>query len=140
MDKRDKKIIKLLDQNARRPFTEIAEELDLSEAAIRKRVHSLEKKGIIEGYTIKINPKNLGYEAVTILGLDTKPNKLPQVAEKLNSIQEIKEVSICTGDHMIMAKIWAKDNNHLNKIISKKISKIEGIKNLCPAIVMQKVK
>ncbi|OKY77246.1 MAG: DNA-binding transcriptional regulator Lrp family [Candidatus Methanohalarchaeum thermophilum] len=139
MDEKDRKIIKLLQENSRRPFTEIAEKLDVSEATIRKRVQELEKEGIIQKYTLKVKPEKLGYDAVTLLGLDVEPEKLLRVTETIKSMKEVKNVSICTGDHMVMAKIWANDNEHLNEIISKKIGKIEGVKDLCPAIIMEEV-
>ncbi len=140
MDEKDIKIIELLKEDARRPFTEIAKKIGVSEATIRKRIKSLEREGIIKGYTVKVDAEKVGYEAITILGLDVEPNKLLDITNKIKSLDEVKSVSICTGDHMIMAEIWAKNNNHLNKILSEKIGKIKGIQDMCPAIIMDKIK
>ncbi len=139
MDKRDKKIVELLKEDARRPYTEIAEKLDISEATVRKRVQNLEKENIIKKYTIEIDPEKLGYETVTLLGLDVDPENLLPASEKLNEIEEVKKVSTCTGDHMIMAEVWAKNNSHLGKILSDKVGEIDGVKNLCPAIILEEV-
>lgn len=54
-------------------------------------------------------------------------------------MDEVKSVSTCTGDHMIMTEIWARDNSHLGKILSEKIGEIKGVKNLCPAIVLEEI-
>ena len=140
MDEKDRKIVELLKDNARMPFTDIAERLGVSEATVRKRVQKLENKGVIKNYTIDIDHKKLGYDTKTLLGFDVEPENLLDAAEKISEIEEVRAVSTCTGDHMIMAEIWARDNEHLGKIMSDKIGNIEGVKNLCPAIVMEEIK
>ncbi|MFW5932649.1 MAG: Lrp/AsnC ligand binding domain-containing protein [Candidatus Hadarchaeota archaeon] len=140
MDEKDKMIVKMLREDSRRPFTEIAEELDVTEATIRKRVRALEDRGVIKGYTVEVDPKKLGYETVTLLGLDVEPENLLDAAEEIAEMDEVKSVSTCTGDHMIMAEVWARDNSHLGEIMSEEIGTIEGVKNLCPAIILERVK
>lgn len=107
---------------------------------MRKRVKALEEKGIIEGYTIRINPKKLGYSLVTITGVDTRPEKLFEVAEKLKEFEFVRELYLSSGDHMIMAVIWARDGEDLADIISNKIGKIDGVTKVCPAIILEKLK
>lgn len=89
---------------------------------------------------MKLNPKELGYDTVTLLGLDVEPEELLDAAEKIKDMKEVKSVATCTGDHMIMTEIWARDNSHLGEILSEKVGEIEGVKNLCPAIVMEEIK
>ncbi len=139
-DELDEKIIKMLKENSRKPFTEIAETLGISEATVRKRVRKMERNEIIKGYSLEIDPSALGYDTVVLLGLDVEPESLVEAAKEISEIEEAKRVTTCTGDHMIMTEIWAKDNSHLSKIMSEKIGKIEGVKNLCPAIVMEELK
>lgn len=140
MDDFDKKIIEMLYEDARRPFTEIADKLDVSEATIRKRVRRLEDEKIIEGYRVMVDPAKLGYKTRTLLGLDVEPGDLLDASRKISEIESVKEVYTCTGDHMIMADIWAKDSKHLSQIISDEIGELEGITDICPAIVMEKIK
>ncbi len=140
IDEKDRKIIELLQKNARIPYTEIAKKINLSEGAVRKRVNALEEKGIIKKYVAIIDPKKLGYENITILGLDVEPTKLLEIAKEISKMEEVKCVYISTGDHMIMAEIWAKDGKQLSEILGKKIGRIEGIKRICPAIILEKVK
>lgn len=140
IDEIDVKIIELLQKNARIPYTEIAKEVGLSEGAIRKRVDALEKKGIIKKYVAVIDPRKVGYNSITILGLDAEPTKLLSVANKVAKIKEARNVYISTGDHMIMAEIWARDGRELSEILANKIGKIEGVKRICPAIILEKIK
>jgi Lrp/AsnC family transcriptional regulator for asnA, asnC and gidA len=140
VDKLDLKILKMLQENGRLPFTEIAEKLKLSESTIRKRVQALQKKEVIKKFTIEIDPSKIGINTVAIVGVDVDPTKLLEAAQKLCEIKEVRSVATSTGDHMIMTEIWTRDGRELTKLISKKIGKIEGVKKICPAIILEKLK
>ena len=134
------KIIELLQENSRMSYTEIAKVLGVTETTVRKRIADLEKRGVIKKYTIEVEPSKLGYKTVTILGLDVEPKYLLEAAKKLAELEESRWVATSTGDHMIMAEIWTRDGEELFNLITKKISKIKGVKDLCPAIIMERVK
>jgi Lrp/AsnC family transcriptional regulator for asnA, asnC and gidA len=140
LDEIDVKILEMLEDDGRKSFTEIAQKLNLSEATIRKRVSALKKKGVIEKFTIKVDPTKLGIKTVAIVGMEVDPPRLLEVAQKLCDFKEIKCVATSTGDHMIMTEIWTKDGRELTKLISEKIGTIEGIKRICPAIILEKLK
>jgi len=139
IDEIDKKILEILSNNARTPYTQIAKDVGLSEGAIRKRVAAMEEKGLIKKYVAILDPKKLGYNSITLLGIDVEPTMLLEISKKVAKIKEAKHVFISTGDHMIMAEIWARDGNDLSRILSK-IGKIEGVKKLCPAIILEEIK
>ncbi|MEM2738502.1 MAG: Lrp/AsnC family transcriptional regulator [Candidatus Bathyarchaeia archaeon] len=140
IDEVDQKILKLLQEDARLPFLEIAQKLRLSESTIRKRVQALKEKGVIKRFTVEINPAMIGLNTVAIVGIDVDPPKLLEVAQKLCEFKEIRSVATSTGDHMIMTEIWAKDGRELTRLISEKIGPIEGVKKICPAIILEKLK
>jgi len=140
VDRIDLRILKLLQEDSRVSFTEIARKLKLSESAIRKRVQALKKKGIIKKFTVEIDPYKIGIRTVAIVGVDVDSTKLLEAAQKLCEIKEICSVSTSTGDHMIMTEIWSKDGRELTKLISEKIEKIDGVKKICPAIILEKLK
>jgi len=139
MDKKDFKIVEMLRQNARIPFTEIAKKTGTSEATIRKRARNLEEKGVIKGYTIIVDPAKLGFNIVSIVGFDVDPAKFLEIARRLTEFKEIKYVATSTGDHMIMTEIWTKNTADLAYFLQK-IGKVEGIKKICPAIITEKLK
>ncbi|MFQ6130050.1 MAG: AsnC family transcriptional regulator [Candidatus Hadarchaeaceae archaeon] len=140
MDGKDFEIIKALQADARAPFLGIAKKLRMSESAVRKRVKRLEREGAIERYTVVVNPQKLGYNAVAIVGLDVAPDKYLAIAEALTKLEEVRGVTTSTGDHMIMAEIWAHDNRELTDIVLKRIGKLEGVTRVCPAIVLERIK
>ena len=139
MDEIDMKILDILMENARTPFVEIAKKLKVSEATIRKRVKSLEKRGVIKKYTVVIDPEKVGYRTIAIVGVDADPTNFLEVARKITELKEARYVATSTGDHMIMTEIWARDTKHLSQIIEK-IGSINGVKKICPAIILEKLK
>jgi len=140
VDERDMLIIDILQENARTPYTEIAARLGVGESAIRKRVKGLEEAGVIESYTIVVNPAKLGYNSVSLVGLDVEPTHFLDVAIRMTEFPEVKFVATSTGDHMIMTEIWLKDGRALGEFIAEKIGKLEGVHRVCPAVIMEKLK
>ena len=140
MDDKDRVIIEMLTKDARTPLTKIAKKLGITEAAVRKRLKNLEERGIILGYTTVVNPAMLGYGSVSLTGIDTEPDKFLDVAKKVCEYDFARSVYITSGDHMIMVEIWAKDGDELTRIISDVIGKMDGVRRVCPAIVLEKMK
>lgn len=70
LDEKDRRIIEVLKNNARTSYTEIAKILGLSDVAVLKRIRRLEQLGIIKRYTIVLDYKKLGYNIVSITGID----------------------------------------------------------------------
>ena len=140
LDETDIGILRILRQNARTPFLEIAKKLRISESTIRKRVKDLEQKGVIKKYSAIVEPSKLGYGSVALVGIDVKPEKFLEVAKRLTDFDNIKFVATSTGDHMIMTEIWMENSNDLRNFISAKIESIEGVTRTCPAILMERLK
>jgi len=140
IDELDLKILKLLEEDGRLAFLDIAKKLRLSESTIRKRVKALKENGVIKRFTVEIDPAKIGLNTVAIVGIDVDPPKLLEVAQKLCDFKEIRCVATSTGDHMIMTEIWTKDGRELTRLISEKIGPIEGVKKICPAIILEKLK
>jgi Lrp/AsnC family transcriptional regulator for asnA, asnC and gidA len=140
VDDLDRKILKILEEDGRASFTEIAKKLKLDESTVRKRILALQEKGVIKKFSVNLDPMKIGLNTVAIVGIDVEPIKLIEVAQKISEIPETKYVATSTGDHMIMTEIWAKDGRELTKIISNQIGAIEGVKKICPAILLEKLK
>ena len=140
MDDKDRKIIEALRENSRTPFTEIAQKLGVSESTIRNRVQALENDGVIKKYTILVDPSKMGYNTVSIVGLDVEPSMFLEAAKSMAEIDKVQYVATSTGDHMIMSEIWTRDGRELSVLISEKIGKIKGVHRICPAIILEKLK
>ena len=128
LDGIDKKILKMLMENSRRPILEIAKNIGISGAAIHQRLRKLEKQNLIIGSGIKVNTKILGYTTMAFIGifLDRATNN-KTVVNQLKEIKEILECHYTTGDWSVLAKLICKDNEDLMEILTKKIQTIKGV-------------
>ena len=133
------KLLRILRENSRTPYLEIARILGVSETAVRKRVKRLLEEGVIRRFTIEIDPKKVGYQVVAMIGLDTKPEALISVLEMLKELENVQSLYSSSGDHMIMMECWFKDYSELSRFI-KSLEEIEGITRICPAIILEKIK
>jgi Lrp/AsnC family transcriptional regulator for asnA, asnC and gidA len=140
LDEIDTRILELLEEDARRSFTEMAEKLKISESSIRKRVSALQKEGVIKKFTIKVDHAKLGLNTVAIVGIDVDSDKMLEIAQELCDFKDVKCVATSSGDHMIMLEVWAKNGKELNNLISEKIGKIDGVRQICPALILEKLK
>jgi Lrp/AsnC family transcriptional regulator for asnA, asnC and gidA len=82
----------------------------------------------------------LGCNTVAIVGVDADPTRLLQVAQRLCDFKDVRCVATSTGDHMVMLEIWTKNGRELTKLITDSIGTIEGIKRICPALILERLK
>ncbi len=140
IDEIDQKILQTLAHDSRTTFSQMSQMLNLSEAGIRKRVLALEEKKIIKKFTIEVDPAKLGIKSISIIGLDVDPSKLLSAAIELSTFAEVRNLSTCSGDHMIMMEVWTEDGKELTKFIKAKVAAMDGVKRICPAIIQEKFK
>ena len=128
IDSLDKKIIKMITQNARIPYLEVARECNVSGAAIHQRIQKLMKIGVITGSKFTIEPKKIGYKTCAYMGIFLEQASLyNDVLKELKKIPEITQCHFTTGNYSVFIKIFARDNEHLKAILSDKIQLISGI-------------
>ena len=122
LDKLDKQILKLIADDARIPFLEVARACNVSGAAIHQRIQKLSNCGILKGSQFVIDPETIGYETCAYIGLNLKnPEKFDTVVEELKNIPEVVECHYTTGDFDLFIKIYAVNNHHLLNIIHDKL-------------------
>ncbi len=122
MDKLDKQILRLIAEDARIPFLEVARACNVSGAAIHQRIQKLTNMGILRGSQFVIDPEKIGYETCAYIGLNLKnPENFDVVVDALKNIPEVVECHYTTGDFDMFIKIYALNNHHLLNIIHDKL-------------------
>jgi Lrp/AsnC family transcriptional regulator for asnA, asnC and gidA len=140
IDEKDERIIEMLEEDGRKSYNDMAEKLGMSEAAARKRGSGLDVEGRHKKVCYKVDHAKIGMNTVAIVGVDADPAKLLEVAQKLCELDEVKCVATSSGDHMVMTEIWTRDGRELTRLISEKIESMEGVKRICPALLLEKLK
>lgn len=124
----DKKILRFLMEDARKPILEIARNIGISGAAIHQRLRKLEKSGLLSGSKFVVNPKVLGYTTMAYIGIFLdKAMSNPKAVKELEKIPEVLECHYTTGNWSILIKVLCRDNEHLMQVLNKKIQQIEGV-------------
>ncbi|MET0958770.1 MAG: AsnC family transcriptional regulator, partial [Psychrobacillus psychrotolerans] len=100
LDHLDKKIIILLSKDGRRPFTELAEELKVTEKTIRTRYKNLTENEILN-VTGVVNPVAIGIKAGAIILVKVQLSQLEQVIEEVRNVKEVRFISLISGSYQL---------------------------------------
>ena len=122
LDNLDKKILRLISDDARIPFLEVARVCNVSGAAVHQRIQRLYNLGVLKGSQFIIDPEKIGYETCAFIGLYLKdPESFDFVVEELKKIPEVVECHYTTGGFDMFIKIFARNNHHLLEVIHDKL-------------------
>jgi Lrp/AsnC family transcriptional regulator, regulator for asnA, asnC and gidA len=128
LDEIDLKILEIITQNARIPFKDVADKVGISRAAVHQRVSRMIDNEVITGSGYNIDPKKIEFRTCSYIGIYLEKGGLfPEVVKKLKMIPEIVECHYTTGQYAIFIKVYAKNNEHLKRILSTQIQKIGGV-------------
>ncbi len=139
MDALDNSIVKLLNENARVSYREVARELKVSLSTISNRIKKLEDIGIIEGYIPVINPEKIGYDLTVIINIKIAHGKLIEVQQKISRDDHVSAVYDITGDWDSLVIAHFKNRRDLNLFI-KRVLSMEHVERSNTQIVLNIVK
>ena len=130
IDELDRKILRIITQNARIPFKEVADACCVSRAAIHQRVQKMFDNGIIVGSAYQIDPKQLGYQLCVYIGISLEKGSMYNaVCDELEKIPEVVESQYTLGAYSMIIKLYAKDDKHLMYLLNSRIQSIPGVAN-----------
>lgn len=119
MDDIDKKILQLLQENARISLKNIAECTFLSSPAISARIEKMERDGVITGYHALINPMKLGYHILAFINLNVLPEDKPRFYAYAESVPNILECNCVTGEYSMLLKVAFQSTVELDLFIGQ---------------------
>jgi Lrp/AsnC family leucine-responsive transcriptional regulator len=119
LDALDTAILATLAEDARTPMRELAQKVGLSAPSTTERVRRLEAAGVIEGYTVRINPSAIGLPLGAILRVRPMPGELHRVAEIIASIPEVTACDRVTGDDCFIARAQVPSVAALENLIDR---------------------
>lgn len=128
IDNTDIRILEILRDDAKKPFTEVARKVNVSQGTVHVRMTKLEEAGIVEKTTLKLNYAKLGYDITAFIGIFLEKSALyDKVVAKLKEIQEITSIHYTTGNYSMFVKIHCRDTNHLKEVLHDKMQQVDGI-------------
>ncbi len=130
LDELDSKILKLVSNNARISFLEVARHCNVSGAAVHQRIQKLQNAGIITGSEFTLNVSRFGYETCAYVNLSFEATTdLDEVVEHIKTIPEVVECHFTTGPYDLLIKVYAHNNSHLHEIINSQLRRFGLARN-----------
>lgn len=127
LDDVDKRIIEQLQQDGRRPYTQIAPAVGLSEAAVRQRVQRLIDFGVMQIVGVT-DPKMIGFGRQAMIGLSVEGDTR-KVADAVAAFEEVVYVVLTAGSLDVLVEVVVVDDEHLLDLLNNKIRAIDGVRD-----------
>lgn len=119
LDGIDAKLVTLLNDNARMSIAELGRAVNMSSPSVNERLKRLEEAGVISGYTVNLNPEQIGYTLQAIVRMRQLPGKLKELEELIQSIPQFIECDRVTGEDCFYARLCLTDIHQLDEILNR---------------------
>lgn len=119
MDDIDRKILKILQANARTSLKTIAEKTFLSSPAVSARIEKMERDKIITGYHAMVDPMKLGYHIIAFINLDVLPEDKPKFYAYASEVPNVLECNCVTGEFSMLMKVAFQSTVELDLFIGQ---------------------
>lgn len=143
MDQIDRKILRVLQANARASLQEVGQAVGLSTSPCWERIRKMEQAGVIEGYTVRLSPQALGLADTVLVQvtLDShSDNTLEKFGETLAAIPEVVEAYLVSGEYDYLLRIAVKDTRDYERLLRERLYKIKGIRHSKSSFVLRTLK
>ena len=139
LDEIDKKIIKVLQDDARTSLRKISELVKVSLGTVSNRVKRMERNGVIKGYSVILDPDQIGWGLNVVIGLRIQKGRLIEIQERIAKDSRVHGVYDVTGDFDSMVIARAKNRKDLDDL-SKNVLSIDGVERSITHLVLNTVK
>jgi Lrp/AsnC family leucine-responsive transcriptional regulator len=141
IDEMDRRILSLLQQDARLPNAEIARRVGMAPSATLERLRKLEERGVIQGYEVRLDPRKLGLglTAFIFVKANDKQGEI-DTAERLRQHANVLEVHHIAGEDCFLLKVRATDTDDLGRMLRTELSSLPGVTSTRTTIVLGTLK
>jgi len=139
LDRLDKEILEILQEDGRISYSKIAQMLNMSESTIHMRIKRLKELGILRGFYADIDMEKIGLKVLAFVQLKADPKKYEQVLNVLKEMKEVAEIYDVTGEYYALVKVVVPSNEDLAKVLDD-IGKLDGVTDTYTMIVLRVIK
>lgn len=119
MNNIDRKILTILQDNARTPLKVIAEQVFLSSPAVSARIERLEAAGLITSYQAQLSAAAMGYQIKAFISLEVEPRQKPEFYPYIEKCPNVMECNCVTGDYSMLLKVCFHTTQELDQFINQ---------------------
>jgi Lrp/AsnC family leucine-responsive transcriptional regulator len=143
MDRFDRHILQILQDDGRISNQDLADRIGLSPSPCLRRVRALEEAGIVSGYRAVLNAKALGYTLMALIYISMDkhtPERFEHFEKEISQIAEILECLLITGqDADYQIKVVVKDMDAFQELLLNRITRIQGVTGVHSSFVLRRV-
>jgi Lrp/AsnC family transcriptional regulator, regulator for asnA, asnC and gidA len=139
MDDIDLAILSLLQRDGRKPYTEIAGELGISEGTVRNRVYRLLEDQVIQ-IVGQVDPDHLGFDAPAIMGVSVNPLQLESAAQQISAFAEVSYLLMVSGSYDLIVEAMCRDREHLANFLNLKLRQVPGVQSVNSFLILRTIK
>lgn len=136
IDAIDRKILAALAGDGRMSIKELAARIGLSAPSTSERLKRLEDDGVIQRFTLELNPKALGYQLQAIIRIKPLPGRLASVEKALLEMDEIIECDKVTGDDCFVVRVHLRSIEDLDRLVDRLAQQAEINTSLVKAVTV----
>ncbi len=141
MDALDHSILDLLQRDGRSTQLEISRTVGLSQPAVAERIRKLEERGVITGYTARVDAKKLGKDITAFIGVTIEhPKYFEGFAKKVMAMPEILEAHRVAGQDSYILKVKTANTRTLDQLLVETLRTIAGVTRTNTTIVLSSIK
>jgi Lrp/AsnC family transcriptional regulator, leucine-responsive regulatory protein len=143
VDKFDLAILKVLQEDARASLQAISERVGLSSTPCWSRIKRMESEGVIQGYTVRVDPPSIGLSETVIVQVTLESHTdetLYDFGKMLEQIPEVMEVYLVSGDYDYYIRIAVKDTRDYERLLRERLYRIPGIRHSKSSFVLRTLK
>lgn len=118
-DRKNIELLRLLQKDPRASISDLARRVGMSNPAVKERVLRLEESGVVKGYRLEVNAKDLGYELMAFVRVRPLPGHLQKVMQLAQEIPEITECHRITGEDCFILKMYLKEIATLDRVLDQ---------------------
>ncbi|HVT61146.1 MAG TPA: Lrp/AsnC family transcriptional regulator [Thermoanaerobaculia bacterium] len=138
IDATDRKILTILQKNARTSNAEIARQVGMAPSAILERIRKLETRGIIQGYEARLDPDALGLNLLAFVFVRLGDfSGEARTREMLAQMEQVQEVHHIAGEDCFLLKVRAPDAKTLGRLLRQRFSPSSGIHSTRTTVVLE---
>lgn len=139
LDEIDKGLLRILQENAKTPYSKISKELGISEATVHLRIRKLVKQGVIKRFQAIVDPEKIGKDVVAIIALTVDPRRYENVLERLKALPDVYSIYDVTGEYYTLLKVRVGSKEALTKVLDE-IGRVEGVESTRTMFVLRVIK
>ncbi|MFN2215825.1 MAG: Lrp/AsnC family transcriptional regulator [Anaerolineales bacterium] len=136
LDKTDQEIISFLQYDGRTPYTKIAENLNITEGSVRRRIKRMVDSGILQIVGI-VGPREMGWNEAGMIGINVQANRIEKVADAISKLPEVTYLFQAAGEFDLFAEVYCKDRAHFVSFLNNKLQKIPGVDRTQTFIILK---